>query len=142
MLQTVGPNADFGIVQMIQADIARLRKMPELAKKIEDYQPQPDPLEVEKQKLEVELLKAQIQNELAKAAENQANANMDNAKAEQINSQTDLQDLEYLETESGVKQERELEKAGAQSAAQARLRAVDHAFKMKEGEAKSNATKV
>ena len=29
--------------QMILADIAKLRKMPDLAKRIEEYQPQPDP---------------------------------------------------------------------------------------------------
>lgn len=132
MLQTMGPNSDPGIVKIIQADIATLRKMPSLAKKIEEYEPQPDPLEEEKKRLEIELLKAQIQNEYAKAYENQANGNMDNAKVEQIKSETDLLDLQYVEEESGVNQERELEKAGQQARSNMQLKAVDHAFKMKE----------
>jgi hypothetical protein len=43
MLQTVGPNAGWGVTSLILSDIARLRKMPDLAKKIADYQPEPDP---------------------------------------------------------------------------------------------------
>jgi len=122
MLQTMGPNSDPSLTTMIQADIARLRKMPELAKKLDDWEPpQPDPLEVEKAQLEVELLKAQIANEQAKANENNANANLDNAKARSEGSKADIQDLNFVEQESGVHQERELEKAGEQSRAQGKL---------------------
>ena len=34
MLQTVGPNTDWGVTALILSDIARLRKMPDLAKQI------------------------------------------------------------------------------------------------------------
>lgn len=132
MLQTMGPNSDPGIVKIIQADIARLRKMPTLARKIEEYEPQPDPLAEEEKQLKNELLKAQIQNEYAKAYENQANGNMDNAKVEQIKSETDLLDLQYVEEESGVNQERELEKAGAQARSNMQLKAVEHGLRMRE----------
>jgi hypothetical protein len=44
MLQTMGNSMPMDMSQMILADIARLRKMPDLAKKIETYQPQPDPM--------------------------------------------------------------------------------------------------
>ena len=53
MLQTNGPNSDPGEVRMIRAEIARLRKMPELAKRIEEYQPEPDPMQVKIQELEI-----------------------------------------------------------------------------------------
>lgn len=139
MLQTMGNNMDPALSQIILTDIARLRKMPTLAKQIEDYEPQPDPLAEEEKQLKVELLKAQIANEYAKANENNANAALDNAKASNESSDKDLKDLEYLEQESGTNQERELEKAGAQANANMKLKAVDHAFKMRENKAKGDS---
>jgi len=133
MLQTMGPNADPEMAFMIQAEIARLRNMPELAKKLDNWQPPPpDPLEVAKAELEVELLRAQIQNELAKANENNANANLDNAKARTESSNADKTDLDFVEQESGVTQERDLEKVGEQSRAQAQL--ATHQSILKRGE--------
>ena len=44
MLQTMGNTMPPEMSQMILADIAKLRKMPDLAKRIAEYQPQPNPL--------------------------------------------------------------------------------------------------
>ncbi len=116
MLQTLGPNAEGGMVRLIQGEIATLRKMPHLAKKLEDYQePGPTPLEQEKMQLEIELLKAQVYNETAKGHENNANANLDNAKARTEGSNADKTDLDFVEQESGVTQERDLQKGQAQA---------------------------
>ena len=116
MLQTTGPGSDPQEVRMIRAEIARLRNMPDLAKKIEDYEPQPDPMAIEKQQLEIELLKAQIANENAKAHENNANGEYDMsrlaseaARARKLNAEADAIDLGYIEQESGVEQERKKE---------------------------------
>jgi hypothetical protein len=116
MLQTGAANADPEEVRMIRAEIADLRKMPALAKKIREFQPQPDPLQVKKQELEIQLLEAQIQNEMAKAHENNANGELDlakvnteQAKAQQLRSQADKLDLDYVEQETGTKQERDKE---------------------------------
>ena len=70
MLQTMGNNQDPEITKMIQVEIAKLRKMPDLAKRIETFEPQPDPIEEQRKQLEIQLLEAQVQNELAKAREN------------------------------------------------------------------------
>lgn len=133
LLQTVGPNADPEMVRMILSDIAKLRKMPDLAHKIETFKPQPDPLVVKKQQLEIELLMAQIANEKAKALQSQASAELDMAKAQtegvtqsQIKSSTDQKNLDFVEQESGVKQERELQKAGEQARGNMQLKAMDH----------------
>jgi hypothetical protein len=115
MLQTTGPNSDPAEVRMIRAEIARLRKMPELAKRIEEYQPQPDPLEEQLKTLQIEKLKAEVQEIYSKIEENTAEAALDNANARKANSQADLVDLDYLEQESGTKQEREKELLGAQA---------------------------
>ena len=40
LLQTMGPNQDFEINKIIMTDIAKLTKMPDLAKKLEEFQPE------------------------------------------------------------------------------------------------------
>jgi hypothetical protein len=132
MLQTMGNNMDAEMSQMILADIARLRKMPELEKKIKDYTPQPDPVAQEKAILEVELLKAQIANEGAKAQENTvdvdlktAKTKVEQAKARNLESKSDLQDLDFLETETGTKHSRDLEKLEHDRGTKLDLKAAD-----------------
>ena len=104
MLQTTGQTMGPEFSQLILSDIAKLRKMPELAKKIAEYAPQPNPQAQEKAMLEIELLKAQIATEMSKANENNAEAELDKAKIGNLQSDTDLKDLDFLEQESGTKQ--------------------------------------
>ena len=135
MLQTMGNNMDPTMSQMILADVAKLRKMPDLAKKIEAYQPQPDPMAQKKMELEIQLLEAQLQNEMAQSQERQANAQLNMAKvgteqvkAGNIQSDTDLKNLDFVEQESGVKQERAKELHGEQARSQAQLKLMDRQF--------------
>ena len=135
MLQTMGNSMPPEMSQMVLADIARLRKMPTLAKKIEVYQPQPDPIEQERRQLENELLKAQIARESALAQYQGSNAGLSQAKtqtemakAENISADTDLKTLDFVEEESGVKQERALQMAGEQAKANAKLEMVKAAL--------------
>ena len=109
MLQTMGNSMPAEMSQMVLADIAKLRKMPDLAKRIEEYQPQPDPVAEMKAKLEVALLEAQIANETAKAKENEvdvalktAKTQTEQAKARSMHSDADSKDLSFVEQESGV----------------------------------------
>jgi len=129
MLQTMGNNMDPALSRMILADIARLRKMPDLAKKIESYQPQPDPLQQRIQELQVALLEAQVEVERAKSQKFYADAQLggakvgtEQAKAANIKSDTDLKNLDFVEQESGVKQERNLQLAGRQAESQLLLK--------------------
>lgn len=127
MLQTNGPNSDPGEVRMIRAEIARLRKMPDLAKRIETYRPEPDPMQQELLRLEIEIKKAQLAKLASEAEENAAEAELDRAKARQAHSEADITDLDFVEQESGVKQEREKELLGAQAQGNA-ARDVVNAF--------------
>jgi hypothetical protein len=109
MLQTMGNNMDPAMSQMILADIARLRKMPDLSKQIKEYQPQPNPMAEQKAQLEMQLLQAQIANETAKAQENQVDVGLkqaktvtEQAKARSMESKADLDDLTFVEQESSV----------------------------------------
>ena len=132
---------------MIRAEIARLRKMPDLAKRIESYQPQPDPMVVQKQQMELLVLQMQLQKETSLARKHASEADLLNiqqmteradailtmakaatekAKARQIHSEADRTDLDYLEQESGVHQERELQKLGEQARSNTQLALVKH----------------
>lgn len=129
MLQTIGNSMDFQMTQMLLSDIARLRNMPDLAKRIEAYQPQPNPITQEKEMLELELLRAKIETERASAFEKQANAGYKANQANNVQSDTDLKNLDYVEQESGVKQARDVERIQAQARSQTETKIVDHLLK-------------
>jgi hypothetical protein len=114
MLQTMGNTMPPEMSQMILADIAKLRKMPDLAKRIQEYQPQPDPMAQQKMQLEMALLQAQVQNETAKGQENAVDVELktaktatEQAKARQMHSGADLSDLDFVDKESGTKDKRD-----------------------------------
>lgn len=123
LLQTMGPNQGFEINQLLMAEIARLSRMPELEEKIRNHQPQPDPLaekmkqiEVERAMLENEKIKAEIQDKLARAGENQIDAELkrnkaqvEAAKARKLGSEADKLDLDYLDKDEGFSYSRDME---------------------------------
>ena len=136
MLQTLGNTVEPGMTTIILSDIARLRNMPELAKRLELYKPQPDPIAQEKAMLEIELLKAQISNENAKAHENNANGELDLAKTQEtlaktanISSDTDQKNLDFVEQENSTKHDREVDKIKSQSEAQTKMKIVEGVMK-------------
>ena len=141
MLQTLGPNGDFGAAQLILSKIAKLRKMPDLAQQIETYQPQPTPveqMEMQKLQMEIEKMKAEIAKLYSEARENDAEAELDIAKAQDAKSAADLKNLDFLEQESGVKQERDLEKQGEQARANMELEYVKS--QLNKGDSKQGQT--
>lgn len=136
MLQTLGNSVDQGIVMMILADIARLRKMPTLAHQLKNFQPTPNPMaeklqQLEMAKLEIEIAKLQAETRklLAGGELEAAKVDTEAAKAENLRSDTDQRNLDFVEQESGVHQERDLQKQGAQAAAQAQMKVVGEAAK-------------
>lgn len=139
MLQTMGPNMDWGISKLLLAKVAELKKMPELAKSILVYQPQPDPVATEKAQLENMLIRAQIAAEQARAAHYASGANLqmaksgtEEAKQRSLNSQADLADLDFVEQETGVHQERQLQQIDYQNAAKERLARINNQQKQME----------
>lgn len=117
MLQTMGNTMGQEISQLILSEIATLRKMPELAHKIANYQPQPDPMqqqlqELEMQKLQAEiaLLQAEAQESMAKSQVQQAKVGTEQAKAESLQGDVTNKALDFLERDSGVKHQHDLEK--------------------------------
>lgn len=110
MLQTVGPNTDFAITKKIMAAIARLDRMEELAHDLENYEPKPDPLQQKIQELEIAKLEAEIVEIQARAAKAQA-------EARRAMSEADSKDLEFVETETGTRHARDMQKLQSQAEA-------------------------
>ena len=134
MLQTIGPNGDAELTKMILQDIARLRKMPGLANQIKEFQPQPDPVQQELAQLEIELKQAEIMKVKSETVENFTDADLNTAKAGTENAQTrnlsssaDKTDLDFIEQESGVTQERDKELQGEQARGNIELERVKQA---------------
>jgi hypothetical protein len=108
MLQTMGPNMDLQMSMMILAEIAELKRMPELAHKIRTFTPQVDPLVEEQKKLEIEKLRLEVR-------ELQSKVELNEAKAQEARAKAELADLDFVEQETGTKHEREMSKQRAQS---------------------------
>lgn len=108
MLQTIGPNTDFGVVKLILTEIARLKRMPDLVRKIEEFQPQPDPKQQQ-------LLDLQIQREAKEIEKIQSEIQLNQAKARKELVGAEQSALDTVEQETGTKHVREMEKQVAQS---------------------------
>lgn len=122
MLQTMGNTMPVEMSQIVLADICRLRRMPHLAKRIEDYRPEPDPiqqqiqqLELQKLQLECAKLQSEVQENHADVQLTMAKANSEYAKAGNIQSNTDQANLDFLDQQSGLTHQREMQKDKAQS---------------------------
>ena len=129
MLQTMGATLPFDMLKGILAEIATLRNMPDLAKMIETYQPQPDPMdEIEVQLKQAELQKMQIENQHL-----MIKMQLDQAKATEVQAKATKTNLDTVEQEKGVTQAREIEKLQAQAQGNAKRdimkTALDAAFK-------------
>lgn len=82
MLQTIGPNAGPEITMMILSKIADLYRIPDLAKKLEQWKPQPDPIMEELKKAQVQLVQSEAQLNQARAAEAQTSQQLGMAKTQ------------------------------------------------------------
>lgn len=114
MMQTMGQSMDTGMRNLIMSEIARLHKMPDLAKKIEEFQPQPDPFTEQMKQLELAKLQSEIAERQSRANENgvdvqvkMAKAELDQAKARATHSSADMVDLDFVEKSSGQDKQHE-----------------------------------
>lgn len=120
LLQTLGPTEDPSIRRELMASIMDLMRMPDAARKMREYQPEPDPVQQQLQELELERLRKEIAlldykaaelNSRAVKAESevslvQAKAEYETARAESVRTDTDLKDLDFLMKDEGVEEKR------------------------------------
>lgn len=117
MLQTMGNTMGMEMAQIILAEIARLRKMPDLAHRIETYTAEPDPMQQQMQQLQAQLLEAQIALTQAQAQEagnkaqvHEAKVGVEHARAESLQGDADLKSQDFVQNQTGEKHVRELDK--------------------------------
>lgn len=108
MLQTIGPNTDPSILMMVLAEIADLKRMPELAERLRRWKPQPDPIQEQLKQLEVQRAQMEIQKL-------QSEIELNQAKAQEALANKDQKNLDYVEQETGTKHARDMEQQKAQS---------------------------
>jgi len=123
MLQTLGNTLDPEITKILLSDIARLQRMPEIEKKIQEYEPQPDPmqeqikqLELIKLQKEIEKMDADIADKYARAGENEVDrvlkeqkAIVEAAKARKLHSDADKIDLDFVRSDEQVNHKEKME---------------------------------
>lgn len=116
MLQTMAQSLPFDLTKLLLSEQAELKKMPGLAKKIMDYQPQPDPLEQQKKILEIQELEASIAEKKSRAIENEADLRLkeaqtvvEQARARQLHAEADIKDQDFVDKTTGVSHQRALE---------------------------------
>lgn len=117
MMQTMGNNLPPEQTNLILSEIARLRNMPDLAKEIREYQPQPDPMqqqiqELELQKLQAEIavLQAEAQEKTAKGYLQETKVGVEQARAASIQGDADNKANNYMSDRDGTKHRRDMEK--------------------------------
>ena len=89
--------------------------------------------------MEIAEIQARIQNLNTDSMLDQAKVMSEQARAENLQSDTDLKNLDFVEQESGVKQERDLQKMNEQSKAQAKTKLIEHGLKQRENQVSQNA---
>ena len=117
VLQTMGPNMPHEQQQTLLARYMKLVGEPDIAKSIEDYKPQPDPVQQQMQQLELAKLQAEVKNEQAKGMENaqdvelkKAKTAVEQAKARSLHSDSDIKDLNFLKEEQGIPHQEDMQK--------------------------------
>ena len=112
IMQTLGNNLPPELPIKIMAKIAHLHKLPDLAQYLETWEPKPDPLAEAQQQLELarleaetELLKAQAREAAAKSYVQEAKVGVEQARAGQMQSQTDKNNLDFFNRANGIDHE-------------------------------------
>ena len=92
LLQTIGNNMDQSISMMILAEIADLKRMPELAEKLRTWQPDPQQTQMQQMMQQLQIQNMQLQNQKLQAEINETMANAQklgmDAQSKAIDSQT------------------------------------------------------
>lgn len=129
MMQTLGNTVPWDVTQMFLTEISRLYNLDSVTNMLQKYQPQPDPVEQEKQQLEIAELKAKVQKLQDESEYYQARSDFIQAQIGQTQADTDLKNLDFMEQQEGVKHARQREIVKAQAEAQNKGKLATEALK-------------
>lgn len=112
MLQTIGPNLDPQITLFIMAEIAKLKRMPYLANLLENYKPQPDPMEEQMKQLQLQEMQAKVQKLQAEVQKISADAQQTAMDMQmEVTGAKHQQDMEKQQAQADANKELEVTKA-------------------------------
>ena len=130
MLQTMAQSLPFDLTKILLAEQASLKGMPELAKKIEEFQQQPDPKDEQMKDLEMQKLQSEINERNSRVGENhvdsrlkEAKAVNEEAKARASHSNADMTDLDFLRKQEGTDRAEALDDERASHRSKSKLQA-------------------
>ena len=122
MLQTMAQSLPFDLTKILLAEQASLKGMPELAKKIEEFQQQPDPIEQQMKQLELQKLQSEINERNSRVGENQVDSRLkeakavnEEAKARKAHADADMTDLDFLRKQEGQDIKEDMFKTGVEN---------------------------
>ena len=117
LLQTLGQEMDPKMRNLLMGQIAKLKRMPDLAKSLEEYEPQPDPFVEQMKQLELEMKQVEIMERRSRALENQVDminkqtqAELNQARTRQLGADADLKDLDFARIADGTKHNEDMDK--------------------------------
>lgn len=154
MMQTGQQSMDPEEAKLVRAEIYKLQKMPDLADKVLNYQPQPDPmtqklreLEIRKLETDIEKNQADIADKYARAGENKIDAELKAAKVDEIKANTrvkhstaDQQDQEFLQKDLGMDKQHEMNMENLKGQQTMEQSALNHLMTMKQMNAQTKNT--
>ena len=136
LLQTLGPEMDQGMRNIIMSQIAKLQRMPDLAAQMANYEPKPDPFVEKMKELEMRKLISEIKERESRAEENivdmdakGAKADLDRAKTRELGSTTDLKNLDFTRKADGVEFNEEMQKEAFKHGSAVTQKSMDIAAK-------------
>jgi hypothetical protein len=136
LLQTLGQDMDPVMRGMLMGQIAKLEKMPDLAKSLEEFKPEPDPYIEKMKELEVALKEVEIMERKSRAMENQVDminkqtqAELNQARTRQLLGQSDLQDLDFTQIMDGTKHNQEMDIEALKQSAMLKGKSMDNSAK-------------
>lgn len=109
-LQTGAASMHPDIARLVQARIAELRGQHDFAETFRNFEPTPDPAAQKLQEIAIAQAEAELANELAKTAENEADTRLKIGKAKLVEAQARVTNEEFLDKTSGAFAERHLQK--------------------------------
>jgi len=137
LLQTLGQQLDPEMLKLIMAQIAKLEKLPDLAKMVEEFEPKPDPYVEKLKELEVAMKEVEILERKSRAMENQVDminkqtqAELNQARTRQLISDADLKDLEFSQIADGTKHAQEMDKEKVKSLTSLAGKEMDNSAKV------------
>lgn len=129
MLQTIGNNMDFGVVQLILTQIAQLKRMPELAEQIKTFKPEPNPQLEEINKIEMQAKQAELEKTMAETRLIDAKAQQALALAGKAEIEAGSKEVEALKDIDGTAQKEALARHREQAQSNQDLKITDAILK-------------